>query len=64
MKIVVDIPTPKACVDCKFHTVETDGRSGPWVMKCLIDNSIKAPVGEGVNRRNDKCPGIMEEDSE
>lgn len=64
MKIVLDMPTPKACVDCRFHTVETDGRSGPWVMRCLIDRDIKVHVSEGVDKRNNKCPGNLESEDD
>ena len=61
MHIEMDIPTPKACVDCPFHTIDTNGRYGKWIMKCLIDSTIKMEVREGLMERYAGCPGLEKE---
>ena len=60
MKLNFELPTPNACVDCRFHYVSSAERYGGWSMQCLIDQSIRMTVSEGVRRRNEKCPGIVE----
>lgn len=60
MKIEFEMPTPNACIECQFHTLVTDGRYGPWVLKCLLNSDIKTAVKEGLKKRNDNCPGRIE----
>ena len=62
MFLHVDIPTPKACVDCRFHTVDTDGRYGKWIMRCLVKQDVKMEVKDGLKTRNPLCPGIIKEE--
>lgn len=62
MKLEFETPTPPSCVECKFHTLVTDGRYGPWVFKCLIDDNIKIVPREGVKVRNADCPGVISEE--
>lgn len=59
MYIDTEIPTPDSCVDCKFHLIETDGRYGKWIMRCMILNTIKMDVNEGLKARSPDCPGVV-----
>lgn len=61
MKLNFELPTPNACVDCKFHYITSSERYGKWTMACLIDSKIQIPVAEGVKQRNEKCPGVLED---
>ena len=61
MKFSFDIQTPSACVNCPFHTVETDKITGKWVMRCMINKKIPIEMKGGLEKRSDQCPGIVEE---
>ena len=61
MKFSFEIETPASCVECRFHELKTDGRYGRWVFLCLIDSGIKINPKDGLHRRVENCPGIVEE---
>lgn len=61
MRFSFDIPTPQACVNCPFHTVETDKITGKWTMRCMIDKKIPIVMKDGLEKRSKGCPGIVED---
>lgn len=62
MRFEFDIPAPECCVKCRFGALEsTKDPQMPWIFRCLVDKDLFVPFKEGMNKRNDKCPGIPDE---
>lgn len=59
MRFDFETETPNSCVECRFHTLKTDGRYGPYVFKCLISPDIKIAPRDGLKQRHQNCPGKL-----
>ena len=61
MKFNFDLlPSPEACIDCRFHTIDKKDRYEGWISRCLINRDIQIDVKEALQGRAKNCPGIME----
>lgn len=62
MHLEFDIPVPETCAECRIGYVMSKRGYNGWIISCLADPSISIPAGEGVKRRDERCPGIIRED--
>lgn len=61
MKVDFEMETPNSCIVCRFHTIDKMERYGGWISRCLIDRDLKMAIKDSLERRHEKCPGIINE---
>ena len=61
MTLNFELPTPANCSECRFGTVVSKKGYGGWAYRCLVKGDLYMPVREGLKKRNDACPGRIEE---